>query len=209
MENTGRISRKFALLLTVILALIFFSEESADYAGDIRSTVDDMLNILSKKPAPDEMETLLRQSGAKNYTLPRFTENRIKVVSASGMMLSFWVEGGRAVSVSGTLIINLKRGLPFELLEKDVVDSLERYFGHSPEIVPVYTYVPPFVPEPAGFRGEEYVWKAWRNGAFYDISLSVKHRWPGYFFYYNKLPYIWLKPEQADISFTARPRGKI
>lgn len=174
---------KRALLLILILALISYSRSTPDVLHGIPELADDLLRVFSENTESEKIRARVGELKEKHYPLLRAYE--------------FY--GHENFSLRVFIFFKIKRGIPYELQEKMIFDSLIELFGNPPKSEPLYVRRREYYPITL-FR-EYHAWYARRNfGARCRFALGIR-RGGGAYNYFNKIPHLWLKLGSIDITF--------
>jgi hypothetical protein len=167
------VSKKFAFALLVILFL-FPVDRGIDYKQVPIVMADDMMNIIRKKPLPDDIWEVIGQPQNPQRVPWKFGKGEINweisfTAPHDGILrYTLYITDNMIMTMAGGMYFNIQRGVTYDALEKIFVDKLTEYFSASPDETEREIVDP-------GKSRNKFTWRVKHMGAEYDFHLYIIH----------------------------------
>lgn len=190
---------KLAFILTVMLALFYVSRE-ADYARDITVAASNIIRVLDDNMPPAKIGWSLGQKTVPIVRSARFGAEKtiyeyVFEETGQAMPYVFRFNKDRIEQARSEVLFDLKKGLPYDLLEKIYVEALARFFHSEPRIN-----------REGAFSGlhDVFSWSVTlRDGTYCVMTLYIIHSRRFVHSNVKKILYLWVKPEQVGVFLQA------
>jgi hypothetical protein len=136
-------NKKLVLALIAILALIYSTPERSDHAKNALSALDIFTRVAQKRPVPEKIQETIGYDGSPSREMLSDGGYGLRFKRSDGeVQYTFYIYDGKIKWMTAHEQFNLPRGVTYELLEKEYVTTLTRYFGFPPMIEDIKSILP-------------------------------------------------------------------
>ena len=175
MWNSGGISNKLAIALTVTILLTYSTRDTTDYAGNILEAASIITRVARENPEPLKIaETIGPIASQGRGAAPEGGYSQIFQKPSSNIQYYFFIYSNKIAWMNSLELVYIPRGVTYETLEKIYVEKLTNYFGYPPKIKNIPSIHP-------AKRRRSFTWKDAELYLIYDkrpsVRKSISHLW--------------------------------